>query len=406
LPVAVALLLVLFAILPSISRAASGFSPEEAVQRAWQRAQEVGAYHFTTEMLQTTFPAPTLANVGRSSRRETLHLEGNVDLPARAIRMSLWKDGGNVVTFRDGVEVRIEDGQAYGRMIDGAWQEIDDFSDGFAPGGDLLGYLAGAKNVVELGTETRSFEFGTDPQSPISTIQFTRYGFEVDGPAFARYLRDQLESYLRERGELPLGLTLDSSSLYRGVTGEGEIWIDEHSLPLRLTVHLVYPERQNGERVEADIQTDFANFPLQATRNQVFAKNLVSSLGLPRTSREWQQAGRQPALAVGILGLLAVLIIYRRSKKVYAAFVLAVVSSILVTPLLQSQQAAAFSERWAVRRAEQERRQEEQETARELREELLAPNWDPHRDPLASERASEPANLQSPIPNPYAHLCC
>ena len=122
-------------------------SPEDEVQAAWRRAQESGAYQFATEIVQTTYLAPRLTNVGRSSRVESLYLEGETNLPQRTMQMVLWKDGGSTLNSRDGVEVRIEGDQAYGRQMGGAWQQVDDFSGAFAPDSDLLAYLAGAKNV-------------------------------------------------------------------------------------------------------------------------------------------------------------------------------------------------------------------------------------------------------------------
>ena len=244
LAVGIPMLLMAIAIAPLASAAESAPTPEQVVQRAWQHAQELGVYHFASEIVQTTYPAPAVANFGRTSRQETLYLEGDVDLPAHAIGMSLWKDG-NVLNPRDGLEVRIEGDRAWGRQIGGAWQEMDDFSNAFAPGGDLMAYLAGAKNVKRENMDSGS------------TFDVSRFTFDLDGPAFASHLRDQLEAYLRERGELPLNLTLDSSRVYQETTGQGEVWIDEHGLPLRLIVHLAYPEEKNGERVEADITTDF-----------------------------------------------------------------------------------------------------------------------------------------------------
>jgi hypothetical protein len=86
------------------------------------------------------------------------------------------------------------------------------------------------------------------------SVEFT---FDLDGPVFANYMRDQLESYLRDKGELPLNLRLDSSRTYQQMTGQGEILLDERGLPLRLTIHLVYPPDKDNKRVEADITTDF-----------------------------------------------------------------------------------------------------------------------------------------------------
>ncbi len=94
-----------------------------------------------------------------------------------------------------------------------------------------------------------------------NTQHATRFTFDLDGPALANYIRDQLEAYLRRTGELPAGLYLDAPDSLRQATGNGEVWIDNDGLPLRLTMHIEYPQQANGERVETDIQTDFSNFP-------------------------------------------------------------------------------------------------------------------------------------------------
>jgi hypothetical protein len=54
-------------------------SPQQVVQRAWQRAQQMGVYQFASEIVQTTYPAPTVANFGRNSHQETLHMVAVMD---------------------------------------------------------------------------------------------------------------------------------------------------------------------------------------------------------------------------------------------------------------------------------------------------------------------------------------
>lgn len=46
-------------------------SPDKAVQDAWKPAQEIGVYHFNTDIERTTYPAPAIANVVKSSSTET-----------------------------------------------------------------------------------------------------------------------------------------------------------------------------------------------------------------------------------------------------------------------------------------------------------------------------------------------
>jgi hypothetical protein len=110
-----------------VHTAATGTPPfaKDPVDAAWQRAQESGVYQFTTTVVETTHPAPTVANVGRSSREERLYLEGETNLPESALRLTLWRNGGNVMKLRDGVELRIEADRAYGREIVAALQRQD-----------------------------------------------------------------------------------------------------------------------------------------------------------------------------------------------------------------------------------------------------------------------------------------
>jgi len=369
---AAALLLLVVALIPLRPNARP--SPEEEIQAAWQRAQQAGTYRFATEIFQTTHPAPALLNTGRSSRQDTLHIEGEIRLPDRTLQMTLWQDGGSVLDARDGVEVRVEGDRAYGRQLGGTWEEIPDFSGAFAPGNDLLAYLAGARNVRR---EEVSAPSALAPGH-------TRYSFDVDGPAFATHLRDQMERYLIEKGELPAGLTLETSSLYRGVTGEGQIWMDSDGLPLRLSVHLIYPPGENGDQVEAQIQTDFSGFD----RGRLLASSpwgrLASALGLPRTPEGWQRLAGQAGLLLFCIGLIALLIVHSRSKRVYAALSVILIWTMVFTPLLQSHQVAAFAQRQAARQAALEQEQEAQAAASDMQDQLLASDWDPLRDPLAA----------------------
>ena len=245
----------------------------QAVQRAWELAQDIGVYHFATDVEQTTYPAPAIANVGRSSSTtDSYYMEGDVDSPAQSFFLTLWQGGGNVTTQKDGIEIRIEGGEAYGRPIGGLWQEIDDFSGLFAPGSDPMAYLAGATNIQQV-SKSASLQVGESASTqdiPLSenhasrlTLHVSRFTFDLDGPAFAAHIRDLLEDQLRQSGELPPGLNLDTSRTYQQMTGQGEVWLDEGGLPLRLIVNLEMPDPKTGERVTAAIKTDFSNFARQ-----------------------------------------------------------------------------------------------------------------------------------------------
>ncbi len=150
------------------------------------------------------------------------------------------------------MSVRIAAGQAFGRQGQGEWQELDGPADMFAPGGDPLGFLAGARDFTADGAETGALDG--------RTLTFTRYGFRLDGPAFAEHMRARLEEQLRRRGELPPGVSLRSSGTYRGMTGHGTLWVDDAGLPRRLELDLTMPGQAGDDSIVASVASDFLDF--------------------------------------------------------------------------------------------------------------------------------------------------
>ena len=361
----------------------SSEDPTRAVRRAWELARQVGTYRFGTELVQTSFPALTLSNVGNGPQQDELHLEGAVNLPAQSMEVQFWQGAGNVLTQGNGSEARIEDGKAFVRPAGGSWEEVTgaaaDFSSSFAPGADPLAFLAGMKNV-------RLAPVSANPLA----ADAAHYAFDLDGPAFATHLRDQLEEQLRERGELPLNVSLQTSSEFREAQGEGELWVDGRGLPLRLSVHLVFAEQVNGAHVEADIKTDFSGFPERlAAGPQLMEQPLAwagAALGLDKAASSPAAAaktcGPVGSVAFGF-GALALLVGCRRSRRLYAAVVIAVTLSMVLVPLMQSGQAAAYFERQAASTAEDAAQSSEQEAQTQALAAAIAPAWDPQQDPLA-----------------------
>lgn len=395
-------------------------TPEEAVHRAWQRARDLGAYRFSTELTATAYTAPTLANVGRPSREERLHLEGSVDLPARTLLLSVWQGGGGILDPGGGVEVRIEGDRAYGRQAGGRWQEIDDFSGAFAPAGDLLIYLAGARNVVEMGTETRLLpraedEGGTGSGGspglrPSAFVQFTRYTFDLNGPALAEHVRQQWQRQLLAGGGAPSGIEVQAPAQLRDSTGRGEVWLDEQGLPARLALEISYPQEEGGQGAggRATIRTDFSGFPPQAAAGapgfgQDPAGWLAATLGLNLAGAGSPDFGRiasQGALFASSAGLGLLIVHHRRSRRLYLAIVLVIILSMVVTPLAESQRIAAFGQQQAARRTAYEQRQDQARARQDLQAAMLTSQADPHQDPL--DPGSPPAPLRSqPLLGPY-----
>ncbi|RME48828.1 MAG: hypothetical protein D6796_05755, partial [Caldilineae bacterium] len=369
------------------SRPAHSTAAIEQVSSAWRAAREIGAYTYRTDIVQTTHPLPVLANVGLSRREQRLHIEGHINLNARELAMKLWSGGGGVLNDADALQMRVANGKTYGRAGNGDWREIDNHN-GLAglprlvaPGNDVLGYLATVKEVRNLGTETRM------------GVTFTRYGFQVDGPAFAERMRAQLEEALRRNGRLPLGLRLDVSRLYANMTGSGEIWLGQDGLPLRQIIHLQFPpDRYN--RVEVTITTDFSHWGGElAAAGEGGSGAVLAKIRHLAAGVDWGTVAANLSLLAAFLWLAVLTLLYRRSRFVYAAWATAIIASMLLTPLLQVRQVQAF---FADQNASL------QNPPPDKAPQPPPARFDPHADPLAAaprtpdwSRAAIPALTQT-----------
>ena len=354
-------------------------SPEESVQTAWQNAQKAGLYHYSTELIQTTYPAPMVANVGRTAQEDYLYIDGQTDLPNGEMLMTLWGANGSPATGKNGVEIRVKGREAYGRNVGEEWQKINNFSGAFAPDQDLLAYLAGAKNV-RLVEQTDSNLIG---------IQLTQYAFDLDGPQLGRFVRDQLEQSLREEGKLPASLTLDVADQYLKMTGTGSIWLSNDALPTRLTISAEFPQQENGQRLAVSIKTDFSNFgPL----TQASTRGPLGALSLTLSSTDWTRAATLAAAA--LLFLVATVLILKKSqsKIIYAAVALTTILAMVFSPLLQGQQVYAFTQEQAARSAETDQLNKEAKERQDFKDTLYSSTWDPHQSP---EQATSKAEVSS-----------
>lgn len=345
-------------------------SPEDELRAAWQQARASGAYDYHTTIIQTTWPLPKLENVGLSSKQHRLYLEGQTDLTSRFMQMRLWAEGGHAPTGQKGIEIRVDDGQAQGRVDGGEWQAVDNVTQIFAPDYDALTYLVAARNVVKAGQDSRA------------GILFTRYTFDVDGLAFAQYMRERMEAELQRTGKLPAGLSLDMNRQYVGMMGQGEIWVDQAGLPLRQIVQLQFPPGQL-ERMEAEVTTDFSAWGPAAS--PILGWISVPSRWLD--GRGLAQAGWNLSLAVGALGLLMWMVFHSRSRPVYAALALAVIASMILTPLLQSQHVSAFYAEQQAGQAQLQAEQVNQEKLDQVKAQLSGARSEPARTPLPQSYA-------------------
>ncbi|MBV7333696.1 hypothetical protein KFU94_36775 [Chloroflexi bacterium TSY] len=230
---------------------------------------------------------------------------------------------------------------------------------------------------------------GTDELFPTGLLPdemadaITRYAFDLSGPKYAEYMRQSMQDYLRARGELPAGMTLGHVEQYKKMTGQGEVWVDASGLPLRQIIHISFPPEKRAKNwVEADITTDFSNWGPESSASLFssdfwqdpyqFLNNPGESVGLSQADA--QHLGNMLGFFLLLVGMAALTITHRRSRLVQVPLVGAMIFSMIVTPLLQTQQVSAFYDRI-------ESRQPQSETEQELGDQ----DSNPHKNPLSRE---------------------
>ncbi|MEI7900550.1 MAG: thrombospondin type 3 repeat-containing protein [bacterium] len=352
-------------------------TPEQALQQAWQRAKESGSYRFNADVQQTTIPLPTLANVGRQSKQQTVRIEGDTNFATRAMRFTMWNQG-SVLDPRSGVEVKVEGDRAYQRQGDQPWQEIDDFTSSFAPSGDFAAFLAGATNVRRITDAAgQTGEYGTDlaTDDVISSVvrhpsAWLGYAFDLDGPAFARYVRDRMQEQLAAQGKLPPGAALKLPQQVANLTGRGELWVDADGWPRYEKMQLLFPPN-GSERVEAVISVNLSEFGSLSPAVPSTLRSLTTP-GVP-------QAGLAVVfVALAFLALSAA----GRSRRVYAGVTVMLCASMAFSSNVQQARAAGALRELADRAAAQ--RQRGQEFAQYERSQALnaAPAAEPNVSPF------------------------
>ncbi|NUM44642.1 MAG: hypothetical protein HUU38_08030, partial [Anaerolineales bacterium] len=347
------------------------------INNTWEQARETGGYEFSADIVQTTIPLATVANIGRTSKQQAFHVEGSTDFSDQTMQLALWSEGGNLTDTNSATQVKVEGNKAFAQRGDQSWQEISDFTGAFAPDGDFLGYLSAARNITRAGYESRA------------GITFTRYTFEVDGPMFAAFVRDQLERQLSEQGKLPPGINLDLPEAYTNMTGEGELWIRTDGLPLRQIITAHFPAQGKQDfRTDAEITVDFRFPNLGPTASGNFwVSGVVWVQNAFQTARD-TVSNPPPGLLTSMMmtailtALSALFIKFYRSRYTYAAVAIYMIVAMVVGPLLQTQQALAFFTEQKQIAAEQEQALETQLAQERAQEDLYAVNWDPHQNPL------------------------
>ncbi|MCB0127382.1 MAG: hypothetical protein KDE58_34200, partial [Caldilineaceae bacterium] len=377
---------------------------------AWQLAGQVGQYQYRSTVIQTTYPTAKLENVGRNPKTKRMVIEGTLDTPRDYMAMQLRNARPGTSSTNGGqlIDLKVEEGLAYGRMdTTSDWQRLADAGDLFAPGSNPLGFLVAAEDVEEItatGLDTQNTEYATDDLEPVNSLldgsRFTfhasqGYSFNLNGLAYAGYMRGQMEEQLRRNGELPAGLRLGMVRDYIDMDGSGEIWLNADGLPVRQTMHVKFPpERGALSWYEVEIVTEYHDWgtlpgaklaQLWHDPTTVISNPAVFAALLPTvTPDQAQQLGLTLSLLMLMGGAAAFLIAHRRSPRLYASLASAVMIAMIVGPLFQTQQASAFYDRQQEKQLTQQEEQAKQQELETIQADLSNADFDPQRNPLAN----------------------
>ena len=270
----------------------------------------------------------------------------------------------------------------------------DSPTDIYAPGGDPLAYLRAARDLRFADAEL---------PADAASGGIRRIDYAIDGPAYARYMRDTMEAQLKRSGEMPAGLNLSTPQRFRDMQAEGELWVDAAGLPVRQVIRIAFPEEPGRpERLDVTLVTAFHGWDAEA-RQALLSADASPLAALTRLGRAGlaglAEGSSLPMLSL-LVGMTAVaafaLVTRRRSRVVYRAVVISVTASMLFGPLIQGRQALAFTARQAAREEGFETAMVPQDAAGPSDAALTSEQpFDPHRDPLA-ERPPEAGALPGP----------
>ncbi|MEM7334889.1 MAG: LamG-like jellyroll fold domain-containing protein, partial [Chloroflexota bacterium] len=359
---------------------------EERVFAAWYKAQDIGEYTYDARIEQVSRPLPMLINVGLSSHTERILVQGQVDLDDKLLDLKMWNSGGSVLNESQAVEIQIRDGETKGRVGDSDWEEVDDISSLYIPGRDALGILYAAVNIQDAGPETRA------------NITFTRYTFDIDGPAYAHYMRTQLEQELARKGALPHGMEIELADQFVNMSGYGEIWIDEVGLPLRQTMFMQFPPAET-EQVEATTTIDFSSWGTDPFANLTRFQRQVVRIDKGAIVDGTAVTGFV-FLQIALIGFLFTRFNW---QKIYRTSSIILVLSMLFSPLLQATATHASAQNLSQIMGHQRTLEAEQEEAQQIQEEMMMPTFDtavsPQQQNPFQDETPEFENFPTILPN-------
>src|SRR3990172_13105121 len=344
-------------------------TPGEMLEQAWQNAQEAGSYRFLSDIDQLLIPRPVPEMIGQQESTLNLTSDGAVILPDQAyLEMGVADDQNSrsVVILRDG--------QQSFMLQNGELKQVENVLNLASQTNDMLGYLAAANQVTLLET-------------PTGHPNLQRYGFIIDGPQYAEYVRLQAEAALKAEPGAPQGLSIKPMPVLEQLSGQGELWVNEAGLPVREIIKLEIPEVNPQYSARISITANFSAYGkvdalptavqdaggtwrLEGSlSDEVFpfegeSTGLENSAAIPTETSQalepawWTrflptlplQVSPSATVLFGVALLAAVFILYyrRNPKRCYAITVVTIITAMVLSPVLESAGLVRYFERKAL----------------------------------------------------------
>ena len=382
---------------------------QQAIQAAWNLAKESPSYNYTSAVEQTTYPAPRIESAGQPPRIDTFFGEAIYNQIDEILEMTLW-DGSH----QESTALLIEGTSMKGRKgEDAEWQDLGTANDFFAPGGDPLGFLAGASNPQFVSTETYNWQTpesqGLNSPSLLSTLSL--YSFDFSGYHFGRFVIDELNKSMIEAGELPPETMLDVADIHKKMTGTGEIWINEAGFPVRIKLDLDLGVQESGERTVGIVDFNYSDFTNPTAEATGFMSQTLSSSHIQAVLT---QPGLPNQVAITLATIVFTLALFLlawrtwRTRAFYNSVATSITILLVASPLLQVGRAHAYNDRLQPRREAADAREEAmngQEIAESYDESTA---WHPHLSPsqqTAIQTANYPAEAaHASLVTPHSSL--
>jgi hypothetical protein len=389
---------------------ASPPAPRDILAGAFAYARAQDSYHMVADVEQTLIPQATPANIGKRDETSAMRILGDVTRETRVDGVEeqraqlLFYSGAD-----DAVELILAGNTAYVGYR-GRWQVVEDPLGGIAPGGDALGYLVAATDVVETGVLTTA------------AGRLRRFTFNLDGELYAEYQRQRVEALLA--GQMPQGVRLQANPALKEMSGQGELWLDDDGLPRRQLLDVDLPNVSEGYDARMHMTIDFSRFgepvppivvpqvsgsgagltlpnsgetaaaldstaPGQNVVAPVRAKvdSLISSTG-QSMAMLWEPVERfaiAGMLALPVLAL-SLLLVLRRRRVVYLGVAAALMLTMVAQPLLDAGRFVRFFDRSAEAAGFDDALQ--QIGAQQARQE----DWRPYVERWLADMTSQPAD--------------